>query len=505
MNEYFSKFKRKRQRMRIIKSLLLGGAVGSVVGGIFLLLCKLAIIPVSPLIALPIGVGTFLLCGGVVYALLRTTNEQLAKELDTRFGLYEKVQTMVEYQNDAGALVDLQRQDAEQTLSQIPTAKFKTKNLWAYITALCVGVATLVPGFIVKAPQEEEPTIPFQISAVQVAGITELISYVGDSSMENPYKSDISAELIALLGELQTVNTVDGMQAALTESLTNIQTATFDSSSSTEILNALWKTQDAYAQALAKTLDTSALSQTDWGDYVEKMTAYQQSFAVQDPENASPIPDDEKRQTLLWNLQNTATKIELALTSSGIAETDGLYAVLQRLVSENTGNVSGAHIFGFSVIAQAPSILTYQDGLDELKNTFDSIINDVYAVTSQLKTNANVGEYTMTKLSALFAMDVPAFERPDFFTSSGENTNAGDDDDGGPNDGGIGEGAVYGSNDLVLDPLTGNYVEYGTLLDKYYAVMYDKLDNGEYTEEQKTIIRNYFALLYSGIEKQEGN
>lgn len=506
MNENFNKFKRKRQRMRIIKSLLLGGAFGGVVGGIFLLLFKLNVIPLSPLIALPIGLGAFLLCAIIVFALCRTTNEKLAKELDAQFGLREKVQTMVEYQNGGGMIVDLQRQDTEQTLSQIPTAKFKTKHVWAYIVAFCVGGATLIPGFIVKAPHEEEPVIPFQISAVQIAGITELVTYVGASSMEDPYKSDIASELTALLGELQAVTTENSMKAALTESLTSIQTVTFNSSSATEILNALWKTQDSYAQALAKALDTSALAQADWGDYIEKMTAYQQSFTVQDPENASPIPDDEKRQTLLWNLQNTAMKIEISLTGSGIAETDGLYTVLERLANENTGNANGEHLFGLGVITQSPTVVTYQDGLDELKHTFDNMVNDIYSVTAQLKTNTNVGEYTMTKLATLFSMDVPAFERPNFVLNNNEGTDEDDDDDDeGPSDGGIGEGAVYGSNDLVLDPLTGNYVEYGTLLDKYYAIVYDKLENGEYTEEQKNIIRNYFALLYSGMEKQEGN
>ena len=71
--------------------------------------------------------------------------------------------------------------------------------------------------------------------------------------------------------------------------------------------------------------------------------------------------------------------------------------------------------------------------------------------------------------------------------------------------GGVGEGVQYGSNDLVLDPITGKYVEYGTLLDKYYAVVFEKLQNGSYSDEQKKMIENYFALLYGGIKKEEGN
>ena len=33
--------------------------------------------------------------------------------------------------------------------------------------------------------------------------------------------------------------------------------------------------------------------------------------------------------------------------------------------------------------------------------------------------------------------------------------------------------------DLVLDPLTGEYVEYGTLIDKYYAIVFEKLHDEE--------------------------
>ena len=56
----------------------------------------------------------------------------------------------------------------------------------------------------------------------------------------------------------------------------------------------------------------------------------------------------------------------------------------------------------------------------------------------------------------------------------------------------------------MLDPLTGEYVEYGTLLDKYFSVMNSKLENGGYTEQQKEAIKKYFALLYGGMKKDEG-
>ena len=84
------------------------------------------------------------------------------------------------------------------------------------------------------------------------------------------------------------------------------------------------------------------------------------------------------------------------------------------------------------------------------------------------------------------------------FVKNGEDINKGNedlddkDDEDTQNSGGVGEGVKFGSDDLVLDPLTGKYVEYGTLIDKYYAIIYEKLDSGSYSEAQKDAIKKYF-------------
>ena len=116
----------------------------------------------------------------------------------------------------------------------------------------------------------------------------------------------------------------------------------------------------------------------------------------------------------------------------------------------------------------------------------------------------------MLRLSALFIVPLPEFERPDFVkngeTVGGDNSNGNKDENNNSNsNGGVGTGATYGSNDIVLDPLTGEPIEYGKLLAKYYGIMYEKLEGDSYTEAQKEAIRKYFSLLYSSTQKQEGN
>ena len=132
----------------------------------------------------------------------------------------------------------------------------------------------------------------------------------------------------------------------------------------------------------------------------------------------------------------------------------------------------------------------------------------MYDAISTQKINANVGEYTMTRIASLFPVPIPEFERPGFVkrgeSVEGDKGDKEDDDDkGGVNDGGIGEGATFGSEDYVLDPISGKYVKLGELINRYYDLMDEKLENGSYTEEQKEIIRKYFALLYSGSDEEK--
>ena len=509
MTGNFLKFKRKLQAIRILKALLAGVALGGLAGGIVLILSKLALLNLAPILSLPVALGVFFASGVTVYFALKTSDKKLAEELDETFALQEKVQTMVAYrEEEESGMLSLQREDAEQALASIPVNKFKPKRLWIYLVAFCVGVSSLLSGFIVKDKRNvEEPAIPFKISAMQIAGIEELIRYVDSSEMELVFRQAVSAHLTMLLTDLKAATTQPEMETALASAMAYIQATTYDSSSSTEILNELWNTEEPFTQTLAKTLDTSEWTNPEWGDYAEKMTAFRQAFRYEPPEGEEPLTDEEIFKKLQWNLENTALKINLALQKSGIPQDDALYASLYNLANEKQGEPDSEHLFGFVTIAKAPSVTTLQQAETELDNTFKGMNEELYAVISQMKKNTNVGEYTMKKLATLFPVPLPAFERPDFSKTGGNNQNGDSEDkeNNGTPDGGIGEGAIYGSDDLVLDPMTGEYVKYGTLLDRYYAVMYEKLENGTYTEEQKEIIKNYFALLYSGIKKEEGN
>lgn len=511
MKGNFLKFKRKLLLARIFKSLLAALSVGAIAGGVCLGLSRLAIVGFEPMLSLPIGAGAFLLTFIIFYLSLRTSDKKLARRLDSDFALHEKVQTALAFEGESGGMIELQREDAEETLKGIRTRRFKVRRVWIYVLALLLGAAVLVSGYLAPNKRDYVPPeviVPFEISEVQIAGIEELIKFVDSSQMEEPHKTEISDALKVLLEELKAATTEPEMQASLATALTAITEATYDSSSMTEILNAMWNSSDEQVRLLAKALNTSSWSDPDWGDYAEKYSEYRASFDVVG-DSDEELSEEDKVLRLKWMLENFALKTGNALVASKIPQTDPLYTSLNKLVSVGALTENGDAVNGFSAIAAEMDGKTYGETMSDVDGILDIMTDELYAVISQQKINTNVGEYTLKKLSALFAVPIPAFERPEFSKNSESSGNIGEDhenDEDGPVGGGVGEGVVFGSDDLVLNPLTGEYVEYGELYAIYNTLMIEKLgdDKYGYTEEQKKAIEKYFALLYGGFKDEEG-
>ena len=495
----FTGFKKRLWFIRVIKAAVCGVAAGSAVAGVWLILSKLAVIGAEPITSLYIGLIIAALVGGAVFLISRKSDKAFAEELDEQFDLKARVQTMVAYREEEGVLVSLQRQDTDDALSRIPVESYKFKKFWIYITALVLSVAILFTGVFVKNMRDyvpEEEIEPFVLTDAQRKGIGEIIRDL--KPMEEEFREPIIEELESLLAKLETITTMPDASAALTESMAVICSITYESSTATEMLNALWDSNDIYFRYLAKALDTSSLSEPDWGDFAEKMVEYKSILMGDNNEG-----DEALRgvASLKWALDNMNRKLDMTLQSSGLDSSDEIYAAIEELFNANPG--------GLNVILAA--IDGYDD--DEAREALDLCFNLkgrlIYDAIALNRVNAAAGERAMTRLAGLFPILLPEFERPEFVKNGesvdGSQGSASDkEDENGKNDGGIGEGATYGSDDLVLDPLTGKYVKYVELIDKYYALMNEKLNSGSYTEEQQEAIRKYFNLLYSGLEKEEG-
>lgn len=499
MSKNFLRFKKRLNSIGIFRSVMVGAAVGLAVFGVLLILWKLAVIEYSAIHRLLIGIGAAFAGAGLTLLLSRKKDKAFAEELDRRFDLKARVQTMIEYKDEDGDLVNIQREDADRVLSEIPIRKYKFKGIWIYITAVVLSAAVLAVGVVVKDVRSYTPpeqVIPFELSPLQESGMNNLIKYVEGSEMEEEFRTPIVEELNELLGLLRVTDTQKEMLRIVNESMSVICDITYESSTATEILNALWDSDDLYFKHLAKVLDSSEWNEPDWGDFAEKLTAYEgvlMGDSKKDGEEATVGV-----ATLKYALDTMSRKLKNTLDSSGIGEGDEIYSAINDLFNKNPG--------GFAYILSRIEGVSDEEARELLNSCITINSNALYNAVAMNKINAGVGEYAMIRLTSLFIVPLPEFERPEFFkngeTIGEENKPEGDNSSGG--DGGIGGGATYGSNDMVLDPLTGEYVRYGDLLAKYNAIMYERLEGDSYTEEQKEAIKKYFDLLYSGIEEKEG-
>lgn len=508
MGKNFVRFKRKAFAICMIKSGLLGLAVGALLAGALLLLSNFEILRLKPIVSLLIGMGGALLVGAGGYFLFRSSDQKIARRLDEEFALQEKVQTMLAYKEEEAAIYRLQRADANAAVDAVSGKRLKWKRLWIYIVCACIGAGALVSGFLVK-PKEETPPPPppptaFALTDIQAAAMEELILYVQNSTMQSPYKENVATSLQGLLDELKLATTMEERDAALEKSIDEIYKQTDDSSSAVELMDALWMgaLESNSVKRLAKALNYYDWTKADeWDSFSEEMTAFRASFIHAD--TVTETPDEEKmaKETgeLLGGMEFHITS---ALTRAGMPSEDKVYEQLTRFWEAQEGYKEGGHLYGFTPLSQVAEIIGYQALQKELDATFSGISAELFRGLEQHAANTGTGEYAMTKLKELFGYALPRFERPNFYATSDGDTPP-DGESGAPSKPVTPGDTVYGSNDLVLDPMTNGYVEYGTILDKYYSLMFGKVQDGNYTEEEKEAMQKYFEILY-GESKKEG-
>jgi hypothetical protein len=498
MNHSFEKFKKRLILYRILRATMLGCACGVALSGLALLLSKRNILPFEPAFSILIGLCAMLVVFGIVFLLGKKSDSELARELDETFGLSARVATMVEYSGEKGDMLDMQRQDADERLSEIPLSKFKFKRLWVCIVALLLSAAMLAIGVISEnlrgyvPPEEVEP---FELSALQEASLRELINYVSSSALEEEFKTPMVAELESLIGRLKACDTKPGMQTILVESMAVLVDITYESSTETEMLNAIWDSGEINFRYLARVLYSGDKSSANWGDFAEGLAEYIGILLGDNETDESAAVGAER---LKWALDSMIARLDVVLQSSSLEKDDEMYIAVENFFRDPTR--------GIARLQSTLKYMTDEEARNALTTSLDAIGEDTFAAISLNRANAAVGEYTMTRLAALFGVPLPQFERPEFIKKNlapdGSQITEDDKDNQGSHGGGLGPGATFGSDDLVLNPLTGKYVKFGELLNSYNALMFEKLEGDLYSEEMKTLIRNYFDLLYRGLDEE---
>ena len=509
MNRSFLKFKRGLLAVNIVKAALCAIALGLTVSGALLLLTNYEIIGLDQIYILPISLVVLLLSGGGSFLLIRTSDMRVASSLDKRYSLEERVQTMLQYKDEEGAIFELQRKDAEEALAAAKTASLKLRGLWIYVLALLLGAAVFTLGLILKpepTPPPPEVEVPFSLTEIQREAIEELIVYVESSDMESPYRENTAAHLDLMLEELIAATTTKMRDSAVSKATGAILAEVDESSSGLEVINALGATGNPGVLALARALNFyDWLAGGEWDDYTDAMAKFRASLTtVLSEEEAGDGASALLTAKLVQLLTDTGSGIPTALRGSGVSSQDPFYIAADSYASYIVENGDGSSVLGIARLADLAGELGYDETQRRLDGLFTALSGTTFTALETDYVNVSVGEYAVTRVCILLGVPIPRFDRP-LINRDPSGGSAGGDSGEGSGGGGIGVGTVYGSDDLVLDPMTGEYVEYGTILDGYFYDADLKMSEGAYSEEDKKAIEKYYDILYGGFDKGDNN
>lgn len=151
----FRSFHIKIRRDRLLKSAIIGLSAAAFAAGAVLLLSKLlefsSNFSLLGLVALPLGFA-------LSFCLQKADRRTLARTLDDRFALHERVQTMIAFSDSDEPLAQVQRADAQARLAEISPRRMGFSHLAFYIAFPVVSLALLAAAMLF--PTATEPTVP---------------------------------------------------------------------------------------------------------------------------------------------------------------------------------------------------------------------------------------------------------------------------------------------------------------------------------------------------------
>ncbi len=529
MSKNFVKIRNRNACARWIKSILLGLTFGLLVGGALLALSKFGIIPLLPIWILPIGAGSAALVWVAAWLILRRTDRAIAKKLDKKFELSERVQTMLEYEKVEGAMYALQREDTEASLAAIPKKKLRIKRLWIYAVAFVLSVATLATAVVIKPKDVSAnpgPTpVAFKLEEWQRVGLETLIITVEASEMESPYRENVVQSLREMLEELKVAEMERQMEASVSAAIDEILLEMDKASWVIEFTETLWAGNNKHVRELMKAINYYEWGQgKEWSGYSDKMTNFINSFRHADETKKleeGEVPDGvkmvaETAEALSLASASLSEGLSTFLSVYELDESDPLYAAFAKL--NNLGIASFPqedglnHVYGLSALATQLESLGENGTLDDYKALFegeaklirliDALKKEIYDVLTPQYKNTNVGKNAVTEVCRILSYDRPRFDEPNL--AEEEESEGGDQPSiippGNPE-----TDNAYGGDEWILDYTKNELVKYGELFSKYEPDALDKArdESNSYTEEQRKAIERYFEILKVGF-KEEG-
>ncbi|MBQ9714444.1 MAG: hypothetical protein IJV83_03895 [Clostridia bacterium] len=528
--DFFKKLRREVNRDALIKSLAYSFAFAVFFVGLSILFVKRLENALKIGYLIFIGVFATGLIFATLYFLLKKTEKKLARALDEKYALNEKVQTMVAFQNEEGTIVQLQREDAEQRLQYLPRRGNVVKRFWMNALAVSLGIGMLITGIavpkkesapiVIQPPQIQEAT--FKLSDYQRNKINALIlSIETESALKSPAKEQTVAEIKKLIADLETVTLEKTMKEKVIDCIVAVD-GYVDAVNTykkicVELDNSANETVRIPAVAMIQ-LDPVTLVKVMNERLATSLTTKEEIAAFFTEtyvrmENLVKPKDVVAPTMLLSASSNEGVSGEEEIEDSSNSDSkepqenpllqDSLYVAVKKL-AEQLGKISASEE-NFTEEGLAKEIekvlLSACGNIDEN----DNVILSGYLADAleEQKENLRVRIAVIDELTSAFRIDKS--ELPllacDVIPSVG-GLRGGEDGDGTGGSGG--GGTIYAGSDKIFDPIYADgHVEYGKVLENdEYKEKYAPIWEGEgLSDELKAMLQEYSQKLLDGTQK----
>lgn len=469
MGNGFLKFQKKIRANTLLMAVVFGVACGLLTASAILLVQKLFATP-NLVLYLGCGLGVAALTGGILYFINRPTNKRIAKRLDHDLQLHEKVQTMIEFQNEQGDMIALQRMDTDRILEETSLKQLKSKHIWRHFIVPVISCIMLVTAILVPVAGAMKPPVDddgFVFTPWQEQALLDLIEKVNASNMEETPKRDVVTSLEELLVTLKQATKESEMHTEVVDTITEIYTVVEQHNS----YDVFGKNMMISTNVVVSKLGT-AISTLDAEAMTQCLT-----------EAAANTKDKVSATTL-------ASGLETVLAQVSVGEDDVLMQTMTSFIKD----------------------LKAAQTADAISNVFQTAGDSLDNALLKQQNNEDVREDTIFRLMEIFGIldsELPVNILTDLTSKDlGEGGSEGkeDDEDQTIHAGGLGSGEmVYGSDDMIYDPQLDRYVTYGEVINGYYAIITEQLVDGNISAEHEQILTDYFSYLFDSTAEDENS
>lgn len=512
MGEGFKKLKRWYLLDAILKASLLGVSIALLIIATFLIVIDLGWLDFGAGYSVLIGVCSGLLLGLVLFFILRKGDKRLAKKLDARLGLKEKVQTMHAFRGETGGITELQREDAQAILENTGIKSFGFGKSWAIFILVAIVVlayfVTSLAMFLQQDPVIDDPNDPPQSDVTPPSGSGSGDEGGNDDIYEGPtaHQKKELEELIEYVGESQLVESAKELIIKdLTELLNGLDTYTTVSELNSHVVSVIIGTRDTVNSVNT----TYAYSTSAKEDAPNSVKALCYALYKIDADKVA-VAIDDMRKELLYRINEETKEEELrkgevdAVKFDITAVKTALLALLEESrLSEGAAlySLTSTLIGAFDSALKKNNIVFIAAELEPvMKDTFKSGIMEVLP---QERANEDVKTYVIDELMRIFDI-TPS----DLGEEDSGNKEEVQEPEGKPpeteEDGSYGEGGnQFKSKDKVIDPesdetnIDNIKVEYGEIIARYLSKVNEGIKEGKYSEELAALLQEYYEILTS--------